>query len=184
MRVRPIGSLLALGAVAVCALAAGASAKEGFVATLTSPIPADARPGTTLYVAWTISRPAAHGAMPFNATDVFVRLRNADGAASEGYATFKAHTDGAYRAQVTVPSGGISSVEIGVAGTRTYSSGKSERADLLFPITNPPALAGSGSGSGGIGTLTWLVPLLAGAAVVALVVLAARRRIARPQLGT
>jgi hypothetical protein len=122
--------------------------------------------------------------MPFNATDVFVRLRNADGAASEGYATFKAHTDGAYRAQVTVPSGGISSVEIGVAGTRTYSSGKSARADLLFPITNPPALAGSGSGSAGIGTLTWLVPLLASAAVVALVVLAARRRIARPQLGT
>ncbi len=76
-----------------------------------------------------------------------------------------------------MPKGGIAAVQIGVAGTSTDSSGKSVRSDYLFPIVNPPALDGAASDSG-TGTLTWLLPLLAGLAVVALVAFAFRRRAA------
>ena len=172
-------------ATTVGALAATASAKDGFVATLESGIPANAKPGGRIDVSWTVAQPTSAGSAVFDATDVFVRLRGPSRRdVTEGYASFKPHPDGLYRAQVAVPRGGIASIEIGVAGTRTYTSGKSERADQLFPITNPPALAGVGSGSGGIGTLTWFVPLLGGLVVVALTVLAARHRLERPQLGT
>lgn len=168
--------------IAVCAvtavagaLAAGALAKEGFRATLTSPIPADARPGSTITVTWKITNRAGD---PFNATALFVRLRGPDRAdATEGFDSPTAHTDGAYGARVTVPKGGIAAVQIGVAGTSTDSSGKSVRSDYLFPIVNPPALDGAASDSG-TGTLTWLLPLLAGLAVVALVAFAFRRRAA------
>ena len=138
-----LGLCLGIVAASICGFAASASAKDGFAATLRSRIPADAKPGTKLVVTWTVMRPAAEGAaaIPLDATDVFVRLRGpARGDVREAFATFKPHPDGAYRARVTVPRGGIAAVEIGVAGKRTYSNGKSERADLLFPITNPPAL--------------------------------------------
>jgi len=172
-------------AVSLVALAAGASAKEGFVAMLTSTIPVDAEPGATIAVAWTVSHPESAGQVtPFNATDVFVRLRGPGGSATEGFAGQTAHADGAYNARVEVPPGGITSVEIGVAGTRTYASGKSERSDWIFPISNPPPLASGGSSSG-IGTLTWALPLVSGLALLALVVaVAVRRRGTPPRLGT
>jgi len=134
-----IAACAALAVAATLALATSASAKEGYRATLTSTIPANAKPGTTIRVAWKVTNAAGDG---FNATDVFVRLRGpARGVATEGFAGFVAHADGAYSARVKVPRGGIAAVEIGIAGTRTYANGKSERADLLFPITNPPKLA-------------------------------------------
>jgi hypothetical protein len=171
--------------VSVCALAASASAKEEFVATLTSTIPADAEPGTTITVSWKVSHPVSAGrAAPFNATGAFVRLRGAGGAANEGFASPTAHTDGAYTAQVKMPQEGITAVQIGVAGTRTYASGKSERSDWMFPISNPPDLAAAGGSSSGTVTLTWALPLLAALALVGLAAVAVRRRVAGPRLGT
>lgn len=170
---------VAVAVVAICAFATAASAKEGFKATLTSAIPADANPGSTIAIAWTVKNAAGDG---FNASTMFVRLRG-KGGATESFATANAHTDGAYDASVTVPEGGISAVEIGVAGTRSDASG-SARSDYLFPISNPPDLASGGSGSG-TGTLTWLLPLLGGVAVVAIVALLFRRRsIAMPEART
>jgi hypothetical protein len=174
-------AVFALAAVAA-ALAAGASAKEGFRATLTSPIPTDAKPGTTVAVAWTVTNKAGDA---FNASSMFVRLRGPDrGDANEAFASPNAHTDGAYTATVTVPEGGIAGVQIGVAGTSTDNSGNAARSDYLFPIANPPALGSTGLDSG-TETLTWVLPLLAGLAVVALVAFAFRRRtVAQPQTRT
>jgi len=168
-------------AAAICVLATAASAKEGFRATLTSSIPADAKPGTTIEVAWTVRNPAGRG---FSTSAMFVRLRAPTGGkATEGFASVASHPDGAYTARVIVPQGGISGIEVGVAGTRTDASG-SARSDYLFPISNPPDLAATGSGAG-TGTLTWLLPLLGGLAAVAVVVLALRRRaVAVPQART
>jgi hypothetical protein len=178
---RRFAACIAVAAVAVCVLATTASAKEGFRATLTSAIPADAKPGTTVRVAWTVKNTAGDG---FSTSAMFVRLRGlAGGKATEGFASFASHPDGAYTARVTVPNGGISGIEVGVAGTRTDASG-SARSDYLFPITNPPDLTSTASDSG-TGTLTWLLPLLGGLAAVAIVVFALRRRsIAMPQART
>ena len=133
-----IAACLALSVVATFALAATASAKEGYTATLTSTIPASAKAGKTIRVSWKVTDAAGNA---FNATGVFVRLRGpARGVSTEGMSAFGAHTDGAYTAKVKVPRGGIAKVEIGIAGTRTYANGKSERADLLFQIANPPKL--------------------------------------------
>jgi hypothetical protein len=176
-----IAACVAVAVVAICAFTATASAKEGFRAALTSAIPADAKPGTTIKVAWTVRNAAGDG---FSTSAMFVRLRGpAGGKTTEGFASFASHPDGAYSARVTVPQGGISGIEVGVAGTRTDASG-SARSDYLFPISNPPGLASTGSGSG-TGTLTWLLPLLGGLAPVAVVVLALRRRaVAIPQART
>ena len=137
--------------IAVCAvtaaagaLAAGALAKEGFRATLTSPIPADARPGSTITVTWKITNGRATPSTRPPSSSGFAAPDRAD--ATEGFASPTAHTDGAYSARVTVPKGGIAAVQIGVAGTSTDSSGKSVRSDYLFPIANPPALGRAGSG--------------------------------------
>jgi len=178
---RRLTACIAVAAAAICVLAATASAKEGFRATLTSAIPADARPGTTIKVTWTVKNAVGDG---FSTSAMFVRLRGpAGGKATEGFASIASHPDGAYTARVTVPQGGISAVEIGVAGTKTDASG-STRSDYLFPVSNPPDLSSTGSGSG-TGTLTWLLPLLGGLAALAVVVLALRRRaVAMPQART
>jgi hypothetical protein len=145
MKAHRASALVACVVALLAATALTASAKGRFVATLTTPIPTHAKPGAKLKVAWTVTRPGPNGPIAFDATDVFVRLRGPAGADTrEAFATFKPHPDGAYSATVKVPRGGITKIEIGVAGTRTYSNGKSERADLLFPITNAPVLARRG----------------------------------------
>ena len=178
---RRLAACIAVAAAPICILATAASAKEGFRATLTSAIPADAKPGTTIKVAWTVKNAAGDG---FSTSAMFVRLRGpVGGNATEGFASVASHPDGAYTARVPVPQGGISGVEIGVAGTKTDASG-SARSDYLFPVSNPPDLSSTGSGSG-TGTLTWLLPLLGGLAALAVVVLALRRRaVAMPQART
>jgi len=145
MKAHRASALVVCVVALLSASALTANAKDGFVATLTSAFPAHAKPGTKLRISWTVNRPGPDAAIAFDATDVFLRLRGpARGDVREAFATFKPHPDGAYSATVKVPRGGIARVEIGVAGTRTYSNGRSERADLLFPITNPPAVAKRG----------------------------------------
>ncbi len=118
---RRLAACIAVAAATVCVLATAASAKDGFRAALTSAIPADAKPGTTLEVAWTVKNAAGDG---FSTSAMFVRLRGpAGGKTTEGFASVASHPDGAYTARVTVPKGGISGVEIGVAGTRTDAYG-------------------------------------------------------------
>jgi hypothetical protein len=118
--------------VVLLALGVSAQAKEGAVARLRAPIPADARPGTALTVAWSLVFPDQSG-QPLNACGVFVQLQSAAGAApSRGYADgggCRAHLKGEYEATVIVPDGGVSAVEIGLSGT----------TDIFFPVISPAA---------------------------------------------
>ncbi len=114
------------------ALPAGpiAFAKEGVKAKLTSPLPVDAEPGQKLTIDWSLAGIDQGGQLrPFNAMEVFVRLKSAAGGpATIGFATPTAHPDGRYSAQVAVPEGRIGGIEIGVRGS----------SDLIFPLENDP----------------------------------------------
>jgi len=123
--------ILSLGVVS-----APAAAKEGVLATVYSEIPASSEAGTQLEVHWTLID--EDDGAPFNASTVFVRLIGPTGEKSEAFAAAGAHTDGRYNAIVTVPTGGVSSVEIGVAGTIGYFNGPRERSDALMELANEP----------------------------------------------
>jgi hypothetical protein len=132
--------ILTLGLLAITALLAAspAAGKDRAVATLTTTIPLDAAPGQHVRVAWRLASDEDGKQRPFNANGVFVRLVSASGAApAESFAPDGAHTSGEYEATVVVPAGGIGDVEIGLQGWSSGPAG-TQRADLLFPITNDP----------------------------------------------
>src|SRR5262245_5797270 len=114
---------LSLILVAVCLpLLSGSvvEAKEDITARLTGQLPLDAPQGTPVTVAWTLFARDAHGHQRLFDADrvalgVFVRLLGTSGVPpTTGYATGRAHADGRYEAQVTVPSGGMHGVQIGL----------------------------------------------------------------------
>jgi hypothetical protein len=113
------------------AVATAASAKEGVRATLSTPIPLDATPGTKLHVAWKLR---SRDGTPFGGGDVFVRLLSASGARAE---TAYVNGAGTFSADVAVPEGGIGDVQIGIRGWSSGPNGTQE-SPLLFPITNDP----------------------------------------------
>jgi hypothetical protein len=131
--------VLLSGAVAITALAtaSGAATKEGARAHLTSAIPVDAQPGSTIRIAWRVDVPDESGARrPFNAIGMFVRLLSRTGArATTGFAPGGAHPDGRYVADVPVPAGGIGGIRAGLRGT----------TDLFFPVVNDPFLSLGGA---------------------------------------
>ena len=127
-------ALLVVTAAALVA-ALPAAGKEGVKATLTTPIPLAASPGTKLDVGWTLASLDEHGRrQPFGGGRVFVRLLSASGADPE---TAFTQGSGAYEATVTVPKGGIGDVQIGIQSWTNGPSG-TKQADWLFPITNDP----------------------------------------------
>jgi hypothetical protein len=175
--VRLIAAPVAL--VAALVAVAPAVAKEGVKATLTTPIPRDAVPGTPLKVQWTLAYVEDGKRHLFGAGGVFVRLQSASGAEPEtGYSS---QTNGEFAAMVIVPEGGIGDVEIGLMSWRSDATG-THRGDMLFPITNDPLpgrlhLASAGDDDGPSATL---IAVVAGAlvALTALAALLARRRYA------
>lgn len=132
----PLSFLAAIAASGVVMLAAtpAALAKEGVVAKLTTPFPGNAAPGARITVAWTLSSFDQDGRLqPFNAEGVFVRLLSATrDTPSMAYASNNAtgHPTGEYRAEVTVPAGGVGEVQIGIMGS----------SEVLFPLQD--ALSG------------------------------------------
>ena len=73
----------ALAAVALALSVAGvAAAKGGALASLDTPIPVDAEPGTEIDVAWRAWTPDGGSDWPFSALPVFIRLVSADGGRS------------------------------------------------------------------------------------------------------
>jgi hypothetical protein len=125
-------ALLAL-AVAAAVAAAPASAKEGVVATLETPVPLGAAPGEEVALAWTLASVDEDGAeQPFGAQGVYVTLVSAAGGEpSTGYA--EGGSAGRYTASVTVPEGGIGGIQIALMG---WADG--EPSPLAFPIVNSP----------------------------------------------
>jgi hypothetical protein len=151
-------------AVGVSALvtALPAGAKEDVQATLTTPVPLDAEPGTELTVAWKLFSVDDQGRrQPFGANGVFVRLLSESGAATtEGVAPDGGYPTGEYEATVVVPEGGIRDVEIGLAGWVSDTEG-TRRSDVIFPITNDPiptaAPITSPASGGSTATSTWVL---------------------------
>jgi hypothetical protein len=128
-----VRSLRVIVVVCVAALfvAPAALGKEGVRATLTTPLPLDASPGTTLHVGWKL---ANRDGTSFGGGDVFVRLRSATGSQAQ---TAYTSGGGTFAADVVVPKGGIGDVQIGIRGWSSGPDGTHE-APMFFPITNDP----------------------------------------------
>jgi MYXO-CTERM domain-containing protein len=156
-----VRSLRVIVVVLAAALFAAPAAlgKEGVRATLTTPFPLDAKPGTKLHVGWKL---ANRDGTPFGGGDVFVRLRSASG---DGAETAYTHGGGTFAADVVVPEGGIGDVQIGIRGWSSGPDGTHE-SPMFFPITNDPlpgtAPQTSSESSTG-GSNAWLVVSLIGA---------------------
>ncbi len=128
-------ALLAAGLAALLVAAGSADAKEGASAELTSPLALDAKPGSTVRIAWKVEVGTDAGRRPWNAIGMFVRLLSRTGApATIGFAAPTAHPDGLYTARVRVPRGGIGGVRAGLRGS----------TDLPLEILNDPFRSPSG----------------------------------------
>ena len=110
--------------------------KEGVVATVHTPISANAPEGSAVQISWTLADKDSGD--PFDAAAAFVRLLSASGNSTESFADRRAHPDGRYRATVRIPKGGVDAIEIGIAGRITNSKGHNERSDWLIDLANNP----------------------------------------------
>jgi len=123
--------------VLLCSLLLSAfpvAAKDGVHANVHSSIPAHARAGSQLNITWTLSN--EEDGEPFNACRVFIRLIGPSGDSTEAFAPCGA--DGRYSALAEIPKGGVSAIQIGVAGTMSDQEGNSERSDWLMALANDP----------------------------------------------
>jgi hypothetical protein len=124
-------ALLALaGAVVVCLVPASTGAKEGVRARLDRPVPAHAPAGTLLRVGWTLRS----GSRPFGASGIYVELRSASSGRLVRAIGKHRGRAGHYVARIRAPRGGVDRVRIGLQGWRMYPGGRTERADVFFPI--------------------------------------------------
>jgi hypothetical protein len=125
----------ALAAVLLALSLAGvAAAKGGALASLETPIPPDADPGTKIDVAWRAWMPDAGTDWPFSGLPVFIRLISADGRRStETMGRESPMGSGRYEATIAIPSGGVGRVEVGLFG-ESCVEGTCTRSDLLFEL--------------------------------------------------
>ena len=131
----------ALAAVLLAlSLASVAAAKGGALASLETPIPPDADPGTTIEVAWRAWMPDAGTDWPFSGLPVFIRLISADGGRStETMGRESPAGSGRYEAAIAIPSGGVGRVEVGLFG-ESCVDGTCTRSDLLFELPDDQRL--------------------------------------------
>ena len=140
----------ALAAVVLALSLAGvAAAKGGALASLETPIPPDADPGTTIDVAWRAWMPDAGTDWPFSGLPVFIRLISADGGRStETMGRESPAGSGRYEATIAIPSGGVGRVEVGLFG-ESCVDGTCTRSDLLFELPEDQRVAAVGGSSPG-----------------------------------
>ena len=124
-----------LRAVILSAVPVGA--KEGVKATIHTPVPASVEAGAQIHVMWTLTD--EKNRRPFSACAVFIRLIGPTGKFNEAFAECGlSASQGNYDARPIVPVGGVTRIEIGIAGTMTDREGNSQRSDWLMPLTNNP----------------------------------------------
>ena len=125
----------ALAAVALALSLAGvAAAKDGALASLDTPIPPGADPGTEIDVAWRAWMPDGGTDWPFSGSPVFIRLVSANGGRStETIGRENPAGSGRYAATIAIPSGGVGRVEVGLFG-ESCVEGTCTRSDLLFEL--------------------------------------------------
>lgn len=125
----------AIAAVMLAGSLAGVvAAKDGALASLETPIPVDAGPGTEIAVAWRAWMPDAGTDWPFSGSPVFIRLVSATGGRStETMGRERPPGSGRYEATIAIPSGGVGRVEVGLFG-ESCVKGTCSRSDLLFEL--------------------------------------------------
>ena len=125
----------ALSAVVLALSLVGvAAAKDGALASLDTPIPVDAEPGTEIDVAWRAWMPDGGTDWPFTGSPVFIRLVSASGSRStETMGREDPAGSGRYSATIAIPSGGVARVEVGLFG-ESCVEGTCARSDLLFAL--------------------------------------------------
>jgi len=126
---------------AAALVAAPAYGKGDVTATIVTPIPANAEPGTLVRVVWRLR--IEEESHPVNADGVYLRVVGADGSRQDAYARPGAHEDGFYAATVRVPVGGVENAVVGIRGTASYAGGRTVRRDAFFALTNEPVAAAS-----------------------------------------
>jgi hypothetical protein len=124
-------------ALALCLAAAPAAvAKSGVRATLRGPVAIDARPGTTITIAWRLTTVESRGSRGFGASGIFVRLLSRTGAKStKAYGRPRGST---LVARVKVPRGGIRRIRIGLDGWRYRPGRPRQYAPMYFRVVNHP----------------------------------------------
>jgi hypothetical protein len=128
---RPPAAAVAV-ALAASLLVASASAKEGVVARVLTPIDREAAPRTRVTVGWTLTLVENGKRRPFGGGYAFVRLVGRGGSSSPRvYGTNPG--PGRYRATVRVPRGGVARVIFGIMGSRCDPDG-CRPAPKRFPI--------------------------------------------------
>jgi hypothetical protein len=127
----------ALVLVSALVLTAGAAAKDGVRATLTSPIDVKASPGATVHVTGTLADRDGH---PFGAGSLFVRLLGRSGGSTFAFARSFV---GRFSADVAVPQDGFGGIRVGIRGQACGPSG-CRVADGYFPVLNSPFRTKSG----------------------------------------
>jgi hypothetical protein len=127
--------LLALVAFGVLT-ASHASAKEGVVARVLTPIERDSLPGTKVTVVWTLFYAEDGQRHAFGGGDVFIRLFGTEKFRSRRVSGEPIRPS-RYRATVSVPRGGIQRIVIGIMGTRCDQSG-CRPSPMLFKIVGDP----------------------------------------------
>jgi hypothetical protein len=136
---RRLVTALVAGALCVLLAAPAAVGKENVRARIDSAVPLHAAPGKQIRIAWTLSFTERGSRHPFGASGVFVRLLSSSGGEPVKAPGHKRATGG-FVAEVTVPEGGIRRITIGLEGIRLIG-GRSENADVLFPVDNDPFAA-------------------------------------------
>ena len=139
-RIRPLAPLWAILLVGAAVLAAAApvAAKEGAQAQLTTTIPRDAKPGSTLLIEWDAFMPSPVRRDPILGSQIFVRLLPAGaGKAIETRGFEEPSLSGHYAAKVTVPASGIGGVQIGLFGEMCEAGKACVRNDIMLLLVGP-----------------------------------------------
>lgn len=118
---RAASAALATGLLLMLASASSVFAKEG-IALLDAQLPGDSG-GTRVDIGWVVTLPGPHGPERFSGANAFIRVRGSSGGHALGWAKETPARSGHYVATVSVPDGGITSVDIGLAdpGCQTNS---------------------------------------------------------------
>ncbi len=133
----PLWTILVVGAALLVA-AAPVAAKEGVQAQLTTTIPRDATPGSTLLVEWDAFMPSPVRRDPIMGSPVFIRLLPAGaGKATEARGFEKPSGSGHYAAEVVVPASGIDGVQIGLVGEMCTAGSACVRDDIMLLLVGP-----------------------------------------------
>jgi hypothetical protein len=121
----------AAAAILSLALVPAAFAKEGVEVTLAAPISADAQPGDTVTVFFTLTRITEAGTSPLRGSPAFIRLIGRSGAPTEGEGV-ETKTPGTYRALVVIPAGGAYRAQFGIHGSSVDADGRASRSDIIW----------------------------------------------------